>query len=276
MQNAMALNARDQSNPLKSIWKNRRLIIRLGLREVEARYRGSVFGLFWSVLTPILMVATYAFVFTYIFQPRWVVEDGAEANFILLLYSGILIYSVFGETVGRAPRLILENVSYVKKVVFPLEILPVVSLVSSAINLLIGLVVLCVMYVSLYGLPPATSLLLPVVLLPLLFMTLGISWILAALGVYLRDLGHIVGVIVSMLMFLSPIFYPITAVPEQIRPILKASPLTPVLEASKDVFFWGRLPDLGSFGIALIVSLVVAFVGYRIFNSLRAGFADVV
>jgi len=222
------------------------------------------------------MVSTYAFIFTYIFAPRWVVEEGTEANFVLLLYSGFLIFGVFSETVSRAPGLIMENVSYVKKVVFPLEILPVVTLVSSLINLCIGSVLLLILYVALYGLPHPTALLLPVTILPVVFLALGLSWFLSALGVYLRDLTHVVMVLVSMLLFLSPIFFPIEAVPERVRPILKASPLTPALEASKDVLFWATLPDFKSFGIALAISVVVAIIGFQTFKWMRAGFADVV
>lgn len=246
------------------------------MRDVESRYRGSVFGLFWSVFTPILMVATYAFVFTYVFQPRWIVEEGANANFVLLLYAGILIHGVFSDIVGRSPGLILENVSYVKKVVFPLDILPVVSLVSAVINLLIGTGVLIVIYVFMYGLPPVTAVLLPVTFLPVLFYSLGISWWLSGFGVYLRDLRHVVFVVISMLMFLSPIFYPVEALPAAMQPILKASPLTPSLEASKDVLFWGLLPDPLFFGGSTVLSLLVCISGFLAFNRLRRGFADVV
>ncbi|AXE66228.1 hypothetical protein BBF93_03540 [Hyphomonas sp. CACIAM 19H1] len=254
----------------------RTLIIRLALRDLESRYRGSLFGLFWVIFTPMLMVATYAFVFTYIFQPRWVVEEGVDANFVLLLYSGILIHGAFSDVVGRAPGLILENVSYVKKVVFPLNILPMVTLVSALINLLIGTAILVAIYTVMYGLPPLTAVMLPVTFLPTLLYALGIAWLLSALGVYLRDLRHVVAVIISMLMFLSPIFYPIETLPAALQPILKASPLTPSLEASKDVLFWGVLPDPLFFGGSTVLSLLVCVAGFVAFNRLRRGFADVV
>lgn len=276
MNHAAAVTGHSSGNIVSVCWNNRSLIGRLARREVEARYRGSLFGLLWAIITPILMVSTYAFIFTYIFAPRWVVEEGTEANFVLLLYSGFLIFGVFSETVSRAPGLIMENVSYVKKVVFPLEILPVVTLVSSLINLCIGSVLLLILYVALYGVPHPTALLLPVTILPVVFLALGLSWFLSALGVYLRDLTHVVMVLVSMLLFLSPIFFPIEAVPERVRPILKASPLTPALEASKDVLFWATLPDFKSFGIALAISVVVAIIGFQTFKWMRAGFADVV
>ncbi|WP_321491133.1 ABC transporter permease [uncultured Hyphomonas sp.] len=276
MQHAAALNKRSGGNIVSVCWNNRALIGRLARREIEGRYRGSMFGLLWAVFTPILMVCTYAFVFTYIFRPRWEVQEGVEANFVLLLYSGFLIYGVFAETVGRAPGLIMENVSYVKKVVFPLEILPVVTLMSALINLCIGTVILLILYTVMYGLPGPLALLLPFTILPVVLFSVGLSWILSALGVYLRDLGHVVMVLVQMLMFLSPIFFPITAIPEQVRPILKASPLTPALEASKDVLFWRTMPDLIPFGIAVAVSAIIAVIGFEVFKWLRSGFADVV
>lgn len=255
---------------------NRRLIWRLAQREIEARYRGSVFGLFWSVLTPILMVATYSFVFTVVFQPRWLVPEGANANFVLLLYSGVLIYSIFSECVGRAATLVLENVSYVKKVVFPLEILPWVAMTTALVNFLIGMAVMLALYLAMLGLPPATILLLPLVVAPLVLFTLGVTWALAAVGVYLRDLRHVVGVLVSMLMFLSPIFYPVTAVPEGVRVVLYLNPITPILETSKDVLFWGRLPDPALLVGSLVAAWAVAWLGHYAFARLRRGFADVV
>lgn len=261
---------------LASAWTNRRLIGRLARREVESRYRGTMAGALWSVLTPLLTVATYSFVFTQVFQPRWVIPEGAETNFVMLLFSGMLLFTLFSECVNRAPGLVLENVSYVKKVVFPLEILPWVVLLSALFNLAIGLVLLFGFQVLLFGLPPATALLLPLVLLPLALFSLGLTWFLAALGVYLRDLRLAVGLVTSLLMFLSPIFYPIAAVGEGMRGVLSANPLTPVLEASKDVLFWGRVPDAAVLGGLLLVSCLVAWAGWAAFQKLRGGFADVV
>lgn len=255
---------------------HRRLILRLARREVEARYRGSVLGIVWSVLTPLLMVAAYTFVFSVIFQPRWNVPPGANANFALLLYSGLLVFGLFSEPASRAPGLVLENVSYIKKVVFPLEILPLVAMVAAGVNFIIGFGVLMVLYVAMLGLPPATILLLPVVMVPVVLFTLGFTWLLAALGVFLRDLRHAVGILVSLMMFLGPIFYPVTAVPEGIRWLLYLNPLTPVLEFSKDVLFWGTVPSLAMLGGTILAAWVAAWLGHLCFAKLRPGFADVV
>jgi lipopolysaccharide transport system permease protein len=255
---------------------NWRLILRLARREVEARYRGSVLGLFWSVLTPLLMVGAYTFVFSVVFQPRWHVPPGANANFTLLLYSGLLIFNLFAEPAGRAPALVLENVSYIKKVVFPLEILPIVAMVSALVNFAIGLLVMMALYLVMLGPPPATILALPLVALPVVLFTLGFTWLLAALGVFLRDLRHAVTIVVSVMMFLGPIFYPVTAVPESIRWIMYVNPLTPALEASKDVLFWGVLPPAPMLGATILAAWLVAWVGHLCFAKLRPGFADVV
>lgn len=254
----------------------RTLILRLARREVEARYRGSLLGIFWSVLTPLLMVAAYSFVFSVIFQPRWQVPPGANANFVLLLYSGLLVFNLFAECVSRAPGLVLENTSYVKKVVFPLEILPLVAMVSALVNFSIGFCVMMVLYILMLGLPPLTIVFLPIVVLPVILFTLGFTWMLAALGVFLRDLRHFVAVLVTVLLFLGPIFYPVAAVPETIRFVLYLNPLTPALEMSKDVLFWGLLPDFWFLASTILASWALAWLGYLCFARLRPGFADVV
>lgn len=259
-----------------SAWAHRRLIWRLARREVAGRYRGTVAGALWSVLTPLLTVATYSFVFTQVFQPRWQVPEGAQASVPLLLFSGVLLFNLFAECVNRAPGLVLENVSYVKKVVFPLEILPWVSLLSALFNLGVGLLLMLGVYAAQFGPPPATALLLPLVLLPLALLSLGLGWLLAALGVYLRDLRLAVGILTGLLMFVSPVFYPVSALGDTARPFIMANPLTPVLEASKDLLFWGQVPDGGLLAGGLAVSLAVAWLGWACFQKLRGGFADVV
>lgn len=262
--------------PLRRLSSNLMLAWRLARREFEARYRGSALGLLWGLLTPLLTVASYSFVFTVVFQPRWVVPEGEHANFVLLLYSGVLVFSIFAESVGRAATLVLDHPAYVKKVVFPLGILAIVAAISALLNFLVGSIVMAAIYLIALGPPPLTVIFLPVVLAPLVLFTLGLTWILSALGVYLRDLKYFITVAISMLMFLSPIFFPVSAVPEHVRGVLYANPLTPVLEASKDLLFWGRIPPLDIVAINLGVSLVVAVLGYFIFAKLRPGFADVI
>lgn len=261
---------------LHTAWRHRSLILRLSAREIDARYRGSVLGIVWALLNPLLMLAVYTFVFTTVFQARWGTAGGASGEFALLLFSGLLLFTVFSECVSRAPGLLLENVSYIKKVVFPLEILPLVTLVVALFNAALGFAILAVSYVAVLGLPPATALLLPLVLAPLCLMTLGVSWFLASAGVFLRDIRQVVGVGVTVLMFVSPIFYPTAAVPERFRPLIHLNPLTPILEQSKDLLFWGRLPSPLEWGVALLAGWACAWLGHLWFMKTRRGFADVV
>ncbi len=261
-----------------STWAHRALIWRLAKRELAARYRGSMLGVVWAVLTPVMMLAVYTFVFRTVFKARWGVEGhgGGHGEFALLLFAGLILFNVFAECVSRAPGLMLENVSYIKRVVFPLEILPTVVLVVAMCNALFGFAVLGLFYGPVFGAPPWTALLLPLALLPLALMTLGLSWFLASAGVFVRDIRQFIGVAVTMLMFLSPIFYPASAVPEQLRLILLLNPLTGVMEQARDLLFWGALPDPGAWLASFGYGFVLAWLGYAWFVKTRKGFADVV
>lgn len=257
-------------------WHHRSLILRLARREIDARYRGSMLGILWAVLNPLLMLVVYTFVFTTVFQARWGTATGGSGEFALLLFSGLILFNAFSECISRAPGLLLENVSYIKKVVFPLEILPLVTLAVALFNAALGFAILAVFYVAVLGLPPVTALLLPLALLPLCLMTLGGTWFLAAVGVFLRDIRQVVGVVVTVLMFLSPIFYPMSAVPERFRGFIHLNPLTPILEQSKELLFWGRVPSLLEWAAATLVGWACAWLGYLWFMKTRRGFADVV
>ncbi|MBY6266406.1 ABC transporter permease (plasmid) [Azospirillum sp. 412522] len=260
----------------RSAWRHRALILRLARREIDARYRGSMLGIVWAVLNPILMLMVYTFVFSVVFRARWGVGGESNTEFALLLFSGLILFNVLGECLNRAPGLLLENVSYIKKVVFPLEILPMVSLAVALFNAGIGFVILLLFHLVVAGLPPVTALLMPLVVLPLCLITLGLSWFFAAAGVFLRDIRQVVGVGVTVLMFLSPIFYPMSAIPERFRPILHLNPMTAILEHSKDLLFWGRVPSLLDWGLATLGAWLVAWLGYLWFMKIRRGFADVV
>ena len=187
-----------------SFWRNRSLIYVLSKREVIGRYKGSYLGIFWSFITPLFMLAIYTFVFGVIFNARWNVESDSKIEFALVLFAGLLIFNLFSECITKAPTLILNNVNYVKKIVFPLEILPWVSVYSGLFHATISLLVWLIAYTIFFGIPQVTIFYLPVAVIPLVFMIMGISWVLAALGVYLRDIGQIIGIFVSALMFLSP------------------------------------------------------------------------
>ena len=259
----------------QSLKTNRNLIYSLVKREVVGRYRGSVMGLLWSFFNPVLMLAVYTFVFSMVFKARWVGGSESKTEFALVLFAGLMVFNLFSECVNRAPSLILGNVNYVKKVVFPLEILPVVALGSAAFHLLVSLIVWLIFYLVFFGVPQATILLLPLVLLPFVLMTLGLSWLLASLGVYLRDVSQIIGLVTTVLMFLSPIFYPIVALPEQYRPFMQISPLTFVVEQARDVMIWGNTMDWRLWAFYLLLSSLIAWLGFAWFQKTRKGFADV-
>lgn len=261
---------------IASFWDHRSLIRVLVKREVIGRYRGSLLGILWSFFNPLLMLAVYTFVFGVVFKSRWNVESDSKIEFALLLFAGLIVFNLFAECVNRSPVLILSNVNYVKKVVFPLEILPWVALGSAAFHAIISWSVWLAAYLIFFGIPHATVLLLPLVMLPLIFLIIGLTWWLASLGVYLRDVSQFVGVFVTVLMFLSPIFYPASALPEWFRNFLIINPLTTVVEQVRDVMFWGKFPDWLMLAVSFLISIIIAWLGFAWFQKTRKGFADVI
>lgn len=258
-----------------SLWRNRSLIHASAKREVLGRYRGSALGLLWSFFNPLFMLAVYTFVFSEVFKARWSAGSESKTEFALVLFAGLLVFNLFAECINRAPGLILSNPNYVKKVVFPLEILPFVGLLSAAYHMLISLGVLLAAYVVLLGLPHPTALLLPLVILPFGLFVMGVSWVLASLGVYLRDISQFIGLVTTSLMFISPIFYPASALPESYRYLLYLNPLSWVIEMTRDLLLWGRTPDLGLILIYWLAAGVIACLGFAWFQKTRRGFADV-
>jgi len=243
-------------------------------REVVGRYKGSVLGLAWSFFNPVFMLVVYTFVFSMIFKSRWG-GDESKTLFALVLFVGMIVLGLFGEVVNRAPSLILANVNYVKKVVFPIEILPVIAMGAALFHMLISLSVLLLAFILFNGFLHWTVIFTPLVLLPLVIVTLGISWMLAAVGVFLRDVSQTVGLITTILMFLSPVFYPVSAVPERFRPFIMANPLTFVIEQAREVVVWGHLPNLVGLGVYTTLAILIAWSGYFFFQKTRKGFADV-
>lgn len=260
---------------IASFWRNRSLIKTMVVREVTGRYRGSLMGILWSFFNPLFMLAVYTFVFSVVFKARWGGGSGSKTEFALLLFAGLIVFSLFAECVNRAPSLILSNVNYVKKVVFPLEILPWVILGSAIFHALISLCVWFLAYVVIFGLPQITVLLLPLVILPLPMFTIGLTWGLASLGVYLRDVSQVIAIFTTVLMFLSPIFYPASALPEKYRQLLIVNPLYPIIEQTREVLFWGTFPSMTILAVYLLVAILVAWFGFAWFQITRKGFADV-
>jgi lipopolysaccharide transport system permease protein len=261
---------------LRSLWRNRQLIVQMTRREVVGRYKGSVMGLAWSFFNPVLLLAVYTFVFSVVFQSRWGVDgEQTRTQFAVVLFAGLIVHGLLAEVLNRAPGLILSNVNYVKKVVFPLEILPVVSLGAALFHSLISLGVLLLAFFAFNGYVHWTAFLAPIVLLPLAILSLGIAWMLASLGVFLRDVGQVIGLVTTVMMFLAPVFYPVTALPEEFRPWLMANPLTFIIEQARAVLVWGHMPDWVGLGIYTLVAVAVAWLGYAWFQRTRRGFADV-
>lgn len=259
-----------------SFWRNRNLIRNLVQREVIGRYKGSMLGIFWSLATPIFMLGIYTFVFSVVFKARWG-EGGSDSKteFALVLFAGLMVFNLFSECIGRAPGLILANVNYVKKVVFPLEVLPWVSVGSALFQFLVSLGVWLVAYGVLFGLPHWHALLLPMVLVPLILFIMGLSWALASLGVYLRDVGQIIGVLITVLMFLTPIFYPASSLPPAFQSLIFLNPLTAPIEMTRDLMYWGRIPSLNLLALSAGGALGFALLGFAWFQKTRKGFADV-
>ncbi len=260
----------------RSLWHNRRLITQMTRREVVGRYRGSALGLAWSFFNPLLMLAAYTFVFSVVFKARWGVStEESRAQFAVILFVGMIVHGLFAEVINRAPTLIISNSNYVKKVVFPLEILPAVSLGTALFHCAASLAVLIIAAAILTDPPSWTTALIPLVLLPLAVFSLGLGWLLAALGVFLRDVGHAVGIVSSLMLFLSPVFFPVSALPEAYRPLLLANPLTFIIEQARAVLIFGLPPDWAGLGLYSLAALAVAWLGYASFQKTRKGFADV-
>ena len=259
-----------------SLWTHRQLIKKMAWRDVGGRYKGSVLGLFWSFITPVLMLIVYTFVFSVVFKAKWGTGDEeTKTSFALILFVGLIVHGLLAEVLNRAPGLILGNVSYVKKVVFPLEILPVISLVAASFHSLISLLVLLIAFVAINGYLPWTIIFIPIVLLPLVTLVLGLAWMLASLGVFIRDIGQTIGIITTVMLFMAPVFFPLSAMPAKYHPFLLANPLTFIIEQSREVLIYGRLPNWSGLVVYMIIATALAWYGYFCFQKTRKGFADV-
>jgi lipopolysaccharide transport system permease protein len=258
-----------------SIYKHTSLIFSMARRDVVGRYNGSVLGLLWSMFTPLLMLAVYTFAFGYVFKSRWPGVSDNPSNFALTLFPALLVFNYFTECISRAPTLIVSNRSYVKKVVFPLEILPIIVSLSALFHFFVGFFVWCIVALVLTGGLHLTLLFIPLVVLPLFFFSLGCGWILASLGVYLRDVQQIVNILTSALLFLSPVFFALDAIPEKFRSLMLLNPITHFVVMSRSAMVFGALPSLTEWLLVVSGSLGVAYAGAWWFSLTRKGFADV-
>jgi lipopolysaccharide transport system permease protein len=259
-----------------SLLQHRELWWRLTDREIRGRYRGSMLGWSWTLITPLMMLAVYTFVFSSVFKARWSgLEQAGPMGFAINLFAGLIVFNVFAECATQAPTLILANANYVTKVIFPLEILGSVSVATALFHAITSSVVLLIVELLAQHSLPLSVLWLPLIWLPLALGCLALSWALSALGVFLRDLGQVMGVAVSMLMFLSAVFYPLSALPPRWQPLLGLNPLVRVIEQTRLVLVQGQGPSLTYVVLGSLLMLLLAEVSYRMFCRARRGFADV-
>ena len=264
-------------NPFHSILRNRHLIWAMTRRDVIGRYRGSSLGMLWSLVQPLLMLSVYTYVFGIVLEVRWGEQqyEASEMPFAVILFSGLILHGLLAEHLSRAPMIILQNTNFVKKVIFPLEIFPYIITLSSLFHAVVGLVILLVAQIAV-GNPPAwTALLLPVVWMPFLILVTGISWFLSALGVYLRDVGQITSVLTTILLFLSPIMFPVDRLPEVARDYIYLNPLSVIVDQTRAIVLYGAFPDWKALGWYALVACIVAQLGFLWFQRARRGFADV-
>ena len=258
------------------IRKNRSLLWQLFIRDIASRYRGSMLGLLWSFIQPLLMLCVYSFVFSIVFKARWGIDTaGNRGAFSIIMFCGMALYTVFAESISMNCGIIVSNSNFVKKVIFPLEILPLAQTSASFFLGLVWFVLLFLGVVFVFGKLSFTMFLLPLILAELFLFTLGISYFVASLGVYIRDTPYVVGVVLQILFFMTPIFYPIAAVPERYRWPLQINPLTTMIEETRKIFLYGQLPDWKFLGISFLISLIVCQLGVAWFSKTKKGFSDV-
>jgi len=260
---------------IDSLLIHRRLVFELARRDVTGRYKGSFLGILWTLAIPVVMLGLYTVVFGVIFRSRWTANGTSIVEFSVVMFCGLIVHGLMSEVVSRSPTLVTSQPNFVKKVVFPLECLPWVTLAAALYHFAMANLVLLVGVLVLRGGLPPTALLAPLIIMPLAILLVGISWLLASLGVFFRDLAQLIGLVLSVLLFLAPIFYPMTAVPKDLLPIVYLNPLTLIVEQYREVLIWGRMPNWVALGVYSVVAVLIAWLGFLWFQKTRKGFSDV-
>lgn len=261
---------------IESIRRNRSLILDMTKREIKKKYQGTFLGLAWSFISPLLMLAIYTFVFAVIFKARWGISgEESRIDFAIILFAGLIVFGIFSESVNLSPGLIIGNSNYVKRVIFPLEILSIISVGSVLFNAAMSILILLLMQMLFKGFVPITVIFFPLVVLPVILLSLGVSWFFSALGVYIRDIGQLLGFLTTILFYTSAVFFPLSALPENYQQVLKFNPLVVIIEQSRNVLIYGYFPDWVSILAAFLVSSLAAWIGFWWFQKTRKGFADV-
>lgn len=262
-------------DPVTVAWRHRSLALELVKREFMGRYRGSFGGILWSLAQPLFMLAVYTVAFGIVMQARWGFAGGTR-EYALMLFAGLIVFNAFSECLIKAPKLIVANPNFVKKVVFPLEILPWVMSLSALLHLVIATAVWLAGYLILFGLPKSTLIYFPLILIAYFPVLLAIGWLLAAVGVIVRDIDQLTGMLAQALLFLTPIFYSVDAAPRLIQKALMLNPLTFIVEQMRLVLFIGEAPSLRGLLAYFVLSLAFSMGALFVFRRLRNSFADYV
>lgn len=261
-------------HPFSGPLKHPSLVWQLTVRSVAGRYRGASFGLLWAVVTPFLMLIVYSIAFGWVMRGHWPTDRG-EAGYTEILFIGLIVHSFFAEAMTASPALVVGNSNLVKRVVFPLHVLPWPLVLSGLFHTGMNILVLLLLYLIRYGLPPWTFVLLPVVVLPLGLVVLGVGWLLASLGVYFRDIAQITGVLATAMLFLSTAIVPISSIPAPYQFIFYLNPLSFIIDQAREVALWGQLPNWSGLGLYAVLAAAFAWLSLAWFQSTRKGFADV-
>ena len=264
------------SEVANSLISNRALVYQLTRRNIQIRFRGTALGILWSLVTPILMLVMYTFVFGTILKVRWIQQQGGNLEFATILFSGLIVHTYFSECLQHSVDLITSNRQYVKKVFFPLTSLAWVAVLTSLFQAAISTAVLVLYLMLAQNTLHWTLIVVPFLFFPLMLIALGASWIIAATAVYLRDISQMIGLITLALLFVSPVFYPVSSLPDALQPLLYLNPITWVIEQVRGAILWGVLPDLVEYIKYTVIAFLVAWLGVGWFQRLRPGFADVV
>jgi lipopolysaccharide transport system permease protein len=260
---------------LAAFWRHRALALSLARRRVEAHYRGAALGMFWAVLQPLLLLSIYTFVFSSVLGARWGPTETNPRAFALHLFSGLVLFQFYASVANDAPNLMLSHATYLKQVIFPAEVLPMASLLAALFDLVVGLALWIGFYGMERGVPPPTALGLLLIVIPIALLAIATSWLLSSLGVFLRDLAQLTSLAVTALMFLSPIFYPVTRVPAAMRDVYDLNPFAHLLDATRQLLFDGAWPDWGPIAVVAIGAWLFAWGAYAWFMRTRHTFADV-
>jgi lipopolysaccharide transport system permease protein len=261
--------------PLLELPQRVDLILSLARRELAARYKGSVLGIIWAILTPVVMIAIFTFIFAGIFGARFG-ADGSAWDYAIYLFCGLLPWTAFQETLQLSSTAIVSKANLVKRVVFPLETLPVALSLSSLANQMFGTLALIVAALIIRHELHPTLLWLPVLVVPQLIATLGAAWLIASLGVFLRDIVQGVALVLMTWMYLTPIIYPESIVPERFRPLINANPFTPLVRSYRRIMLEGAAPDWYGLAYFTIFAIITFIFGYWWFARTRKNFADVI